>query len=46
LKRKTESVQLVLKYSVPIVVEIIYNMQHMEGSGTSVLYIGRTDLKD
>ena len=26
-------------------VEKIYKMQHMEGSGTPVLYIGRTVLK-
>jgi hypothetical protein len=32
------------KYSVLIVVEKIYKMQHMEGSGTTVLYIGRTVL--
>jgi len=34
-----------LKYSVLIVVEKIYEMQHLEGSGTPVLYIGRTVLK-
>jgi len=34
-----------LKYSVVIVVEKIYKMQHLEGSGTPVLYIGRTVLK-
>jgi len=34
-----------LKYSVLIVVEKIYKMQHLEGSGTPVLYIGRTILK-
>jgi hypothetical protein len=34
-----------LKYSVLIVVENIYKMQHLEGSGTPVLYIGRTVLK-
>ena len=35
-----------LKYSVLIVVEKnIYKMQHLEGSGTPVLYIGRTVLK-
>jgi hypothetical protein len=28
-----------IKYSVPIVVEKIYKMQHLEGSGTPVLYI-------
>jgi hypothetical protein len=32
-----------LKYSVLIFVETnIYKMQHLEGSGTPVLYIGRT----
>jgi hypothetical protein len=35
-----------LKYSVLIFVEKkIYEMQHLEGSGTPVLYIGRTVLK-
>ena len=35
-----------LKYSVLISVENkIYKMQHLEGSGTPVLYIGRTVLK-
>jgi len=34
-----------LKYSVFIVVEKIYKMQHLEGSGRPVLYIGRTVLK-
>ena len=35
-----------LKYSVLIFVEKnIYKMQHLEGSGTPVLYIGRTVLK-
>jgi hypothetical protein len=34
-----------LKYSVIIFVEKIYKMQHLEGSGTPVLYIGRTVLK-
>jgi hypothetical protein len=36
-----------LKYSVLIFVEkkYIYIMQHVEGSGTPVLYIGRTVLK-
>ena len=33
-----------LKYSVLIFVEKIYKMQHLEGSGTPVLYIGRTVL--
>jgi protein-disulfide isomerase len=45
LKRKTESAAC-LKYSVFIFVEKnIYKMQHLEGSGTPVLYIGRTVLK-
>jgi len=35
-----------LKYLVLIFVEKkIYKMQHLEGSGTPVLYIGRTVLK-
>jgi len=34
-----------LKYYVLIFVEKKYKMQHLEGSGTSVLYIGRTVLK-
>ena len=34
-----------LKYSVLIFVVKIYKMQHLEGSGMPVLYIGRTDLK-
>jgi hypothetical protein len=34
-----------LKYSVLIFVEKTYKMQHLEGSGTPVLYIGRTVLK-
>jgi hypothetical protein len=34
-----------LKYSVLIVVEKIYKMEHLEGGGTPVLYIGRTVLK-
>jgi hypothetical protein len=35
-----------LKYSVLIFVEKnMYKMQHLEGSGTPVLYIGRTVLK-
>jgi hypothetical protein len=34
-----------LKYSVLIFVEKIYKTQHLEGSGTPVLYIGRTVLK-
>jgi hypothetical protein len=37
-----ESVQHVLKKSVRIFVEKIYKMWCLEGSGLSVLYIGRT----
>ena len=33
-----------LKYSVLIFVEKIYKIQNLEGSGTPVLYIGRTVL--
>jgi hypothetical protein len=32
------------KISILIFVEKIYKMQHLEGSGTPVLYIGRTVL--
>jgi hypothetical protein len=42
---KEEECAACLKYSVLIFVEKIYNMQHLEGSGTPVLYIGRTVLK-
>jgi len=36
-----------LKYSVLIFVEKkLYKMQHLEGSGTAILYIGHTVLKD
>jgi hypothetical protein len=45
MTRKTESVQHVYKYSVHIFVEKIYKLQHLESSGTPVLYIGRTALK-
>jgi hypothetical protein len=34
-----------LKYSVYIFVEKIYKMQHLEGSSTPVVYIGRKVLK-
>jgi hypothetical protein len=34
-----------LKYSVLLFVEKIYKLRHPEGSGTPVLYIGRTVLK-
>jgi len=51
LKRKTESVQHVRILSTYICCKkkkiyiYIYKMQHLEGSGTHVLYIGRTVLK-
>jgi hypothetical protein len=45
VKRKTECAAC-LKYSVLIFVEKkIYKMEHLEGSGTPVLYIGRKVLK-
>jgi hypothetical protein len=34
-----------LKYSVLIFVENIYKKEYLEGSGTPVLYIGRTVIK-
>ena len=45
MKRKNGECAACLKYSVLIFVEKIYKMQHLEGSGTPVLYIGRTVLK-
>jgi hypothetical protein len=33
------------KYSLLMFVEKIYKMQHLEGSGTPILYIGHTVLK-
>jgi hypothetical protein len=44
-EEKNEECAACLKYSVLIFVENIYIMQHLEGSGTPVLYIGRTVLK-
>jgi hypothetical protein len=45
LMRKTECAAC-LNYSVLIFVEKkVYKMQHLEGSGTPILYIGRTVLK-
>jgi len=42
LKEKNGECAACLKYSVLIFVENnIYKMQHLEGSGTPVLYIGR-----
>jgi len=35
----------VFKILVLLIVEKIYKMQYLEGSGTPVLYIGRTVLK-
>jgi hypothetical protein len=45
LKRKNGDCAACLKYSVLIFVEKIYKMQHLEGSGRPVLYVGRTVLK-
>jgi hypothetical protein len=45
LKRKNGECAACLKYSVLIFVEKIYKMQHLESSGTPVLYIRRTVLK-
>ena len=44
-KEKNGEFAVCLKYSVLTFVEKIYKMQHLEGSGTSVLYMGRTVLK-
>jgi len=45
LKRKNGESAACLKYSVLILVEKIYKMQHLEGNGMPVLYTGRTVLK-
>jgi len=46
LKRKNGDCAACLKYSVLVFVEKkVYKMQHLEGSGMPVLYIGRTVLK-
>jgi len=45
LKRETESVQHVQNTQYLYLLGKIYKMQHLEGSGTPVLYIGRTVLK-
>jgi hypothetical protein len=46
LKRKNGECAAFLKYSVLVFVEKnIYKVQHLEGSGTPVLYIGCTVLK-
>jgi hypothetical protein len=44
LKGKTESVQHVENTQYLYLLEKIYKMEHLEGSGTPVLYIGRTVL--
>jgi len=44
LKEKNGECAACLKYSVLIVVEKIYKMQHLEGSGTPFLYIRHTVL--
>jgi hypothetical protein len=46
LRKKNGECAACLKYSVLIFVEKIYKMQHLEGSGTPLLYIGRTVFKD
>jgi len=46
VKEKNGECASCLKYSVLVFVEKnIYEMQHLEGSGRFVLYIGRTVLK-
>jgi hypothetical protein len=45
LKRKNGECAACLKYSVLVFVEKIYKMQHLESSGTPVLYIGHAVLK-
>jgi hypothetical protein len=45
LEEKNEECAAGLKQSVLIFVEKIYKMQHLEGSGTPVLYIGPTVLE-
>ena len=45
LKNKNGECAACLKYSVLIFVEKIHKMQHLEGGGTPVLYIGRKVLK-
>jgi hypothetical protein len=45
LKRKTESVQHVKNTQYLNLLKKIYKMQHLEGSGTPVLYRGRTVLE-
>ena len=43
--RKTESVQHVKNTQYLYLLKKIYEMQHLEGRGMHVLYIGRTVLK-
>jgi len=45
MKRKTESVQHVLNTQYLYLLKKIYKTQHLEGSCTPVLYIGRKVLK-
>jgi hypothetical protein len=46
IKKKNGECAACLKYSVLIIVEKnIYKIEHLEGSGTPVLYIGHTVLK-
>jgi hypothetical protein len=44
LKEKDGECAACLQYSVLIFLEKIYKMQHLEGKGTPVVYIGRTVL--
>jgi len=44
-KEKNGGCAACLRYSVLIFVEKLYKMQHLEGIGTSVLYIGSTVIK-
>jgi hypothetical protein len=45
LNKKNGGYAAYLKYPVLIFVEKTYKMQHLEGSGTPVLYIGSTVLE-
>jgi len=44
-EEKNEECAACLKYSYLYLLKNIYKMQHLEGSGTPVLYIGRTVLE-
>jgi cell division septal protein FtsQ len=45
LEEKNGECAACLKYSVLTLVKKIYKMQHLEGSGTPILYVGCTVLK-